>query len=255
MGQKKFFANAVKTVFALATVAIISMIFAACSKDNGGNNEDEPDNGEAYVVKSADEKTLTFYYDTQKASRPGTVWDIENKHEGTDFPIWTGTWVNPNKTITQVVFDPSFKEFRPKTTAKWFCESTALTQITGIENLNTSEVTDMGRMFCYCRALTELDVTKFDTKNVTNMYSMFSYCKTLDKLDLTNFDTKKVTTMESMFYGCTALTTIYCNDKWTCSQSEDMFAGCSSLKGAVTYDGSRIDATMANPTTGYFTNK
>lgn len=59
MGQKKFFANAVKVAFSFAITMM--MAFAACSKDNGGNNDDEPDNGEAYVVKSADGTTLTFY--------------------------------------------------------------------------------------------------------------------------------------------------------------------------------------------------
>lgn len=307
MGQKKFFANAVKVAFSFAITMMMAMAFAACSKDNGGNNEDEPDNGEAYVVKSADGTTLTFYYDTQKASRSGTVWGIENKHEGTDFPIWTGTWVNPNKTIIQVVFDPSFKEFRPKTTAKWFCESTALTQITGIENLNTSKVTDMSGMFNNCNALTQLDATKFDTKNVTdmdgmfvcccklksldvsnfntanvtNMKSLFSMCSEVESLDVSNFNTAKVTNtngmfwgckklkqldlsnfnvskvedMEDMFQNCKTLRTIYCNDKWTCSESDNMFDGCTNLKGAVPYDENKVDATMANPTNGYFTNK
>lgn len=33
---------------------------------------------EAYVVKSSDKKTLTFYYDDQKSSRTGSnVWGIE----------------------------------------------------------------------------------------------------------------------------------------------------------------------------------
>ena len=31
---------------------------------------------EAYVVKSTDETTLTFYYDAKKAKRRGTVWSI-----------------------------------------------------------------------------------------------------------------------------------------------------------------------------------
>ena len=306
MGQKKFFANAVKVAFSFAIT--VMMAFAACSKDNGGNNDDEPDNGEAYVVKSADGTTLTFYYDTQKASRPGTVWGIENKHEGTSFPIWTGTEENKNKTITQVALDPSFKKFRPTTTAKWFCNLTVLTQITGIENLNTSKVTDMSGMFNNCNALTQLDATKFDTKNVTDMSDMFCYCealtsldissnfntakvtnmngmfyyckaiisldvsnfntakvtntngmfwgcKKLKQLDLSNFNVSKVEDMEDMFQNCKALRTIYCNDKWTCSQSDNMFDDCTNLKGAVPYDENKVDATMANPTTGYFTNK
>ena len=32
-----------------------------------------------------------------------------------------------------------------------------------------------------------------------------------------------------------------------------MFKGCTQLQGAVKYDASKLDGTMANPTTGYFT--
>ena len=72
---------------------------------------------EAYVVKSDDGKTLTFYYDTQKATRPGTKWGIEEKHKESSTLAWAGIDGTPNRTITQAVIDPSFKEFRPKTTA------------------------------------------------------------------------------------------------------------------------------------------
>jgi len=34
-----------------------------------------------------------------------------------------------------------------------------------------------------------------------------------------------------------------------------MFYGCTKLVGAVPYDSTKIDVTMANPTTGYFTRK
>ena len=34
-----------------------------------------------------------------------------------------------------------------------------------------------------------------------------------------------------------------------------MFNNCKKLKGAVSYDSGKIDATMANPNTGYFTKK
>ena len=81
---------------------------------------------EAYVVRSG--ITLTFYYDTQKAIRPGTKWGIEEEHEGTFIPAWAGTDGTPNTTTTQAVFDPSFKDFRPKTTARWFNYFKALTQ-------------------------------------------------------------------------------------------------------------------------------
>ena len=61
-----------------------------------------------------------------------------------------------------------------------------------------------------------------------------------------------------MFYNCSALTTIYCNDDWksdVVQNSVNMFADCTNLKGAVAYDATKTDVTMANPTTGYFTKK
>ena len=236
---------------------------------------------EAYVVKSDDGKNLTFYYDTQKATRPGTKWGIEEKHEGTSIPAWAGTSGIPNTTTTQAVIDPSFKDFRPKTTVFWFNQLQALTQITGIEHLNTSEVTnmrsmfygcaaltrldvsnfntanvtDMACMFAECAALTQLDVSKFDTHNVTRMNWMFGECSALPQLDVSNFNTANVTNIGYMFSNCAVLTTIYCNKAWTCGNSAYMFIYCKKLKGAVSYDENKIDATMANPDTGYFTKK
>ena len=61
--------------------------------------------------------------------------------------------------------------------------------------------------------------------------------------------------MIQMFYGCNSLQTIYCNNTWTCSRSWGMFSGCTSLQGAVPYNESKTDASMANPETGYFTKK
>ena len=288
---------------------------------------------EAYVSQSADETTLTFYYDTLRATRTGTTWGIgETKKEGyIPVPAWAGTSQEVDTTTTRVVFDASFRDFRPTTTAKWFYRCEALKQIEGLEYLNTSEVKDMCRMFYGCSALTALDLKNFNTKNVTDMSSMFAKCWALTSLDLKNFNTQNVTDMSlmfsrcvaltsldlkdfntqnvtdmsSMFYNCTALTsldlqhfntenvtnmslmftgcsaltsldlenfdtqyvtdmremfsycaaltTINCNTTWWCPESENMFAGCTKLKGAVAYDKNKVDAEMANPETGYFT--
>ena len=58
-----------------------------------------------------------------------------------------------------------------------------------------------------------------------------------------------------MFSGCSALTAIYCPNTWQSNESKDMFAGCTKLQGAVAYDANKLDVTMANPTTGYFTKE
>ena len=58
-----------------------------------------------------------------------------------------------------------------------------------------------------------------------------------------------------MFYGCSGLKTILNPNTWRCENSKDMFKGCTQLKGAVKYDENKLDVTMANPTTGYFSRK
>ena len=212
---------------------------------------------EAYVAQSADKTTLTFYYDDQRATRTGTTWGIEEtkKEGGVASPAWAGTSQEVDTTSSRVVFDASFRDFRPTTTARWFCDYRALKQIEGLEYLNTSEAKDMSAMFLHCSGLTSLDVSHFNTQNVTDMSNMFSDCSALTSLDVSHFNTQNVTDMRERFLGCSALTTIKCHGAWQCSRSEDMFVGCTQLKGAVAYDENKTDATMANPKTGYFTAK
>ena len=343
---------------------------------------------EPYVVKSSDKKTLTFYYDNKISSRTGTAWGLVRTQieSGFSFPIWSGTWTKPETEVTTVIFDASFKNYRPKNTKYWFLNITNLETIKGIENLNTSEVTTMSSMFekceklstlnlssfntenvqnmedmfehchnltslnlssfntekvqnmkgmftychnltslnlssfntenvefmsamfyechklasldlskfntkkvkdmssmfyhCYklssvalssffnteevlymnlmfsgCEKLSSIDVSCFKTKSIKSMEGMFSGCSSLTSLDLSNFKTEKVEDMRSMFDGCKSLKTIYCNDTWTCAESSYMFYDCTKLKGAVKYDASKVDVSMANPNTGYFTKK
>ena len=165
---------------------------------------------EAYVAQSEDETTLTFYYDALRATCTGTTWGIEETKKEGDIPVpaWAGTSQEENTTTARVVFDASFRDFRPTTTAKWFFDCKALKQIEGMEYLNTSEVKDMSGMFYGCSALTSLDLKHFNTKNVTHMGSLFAICTALTSIDLKNFDTQNVTNMSNMFFNCVALTSL-----------------------------------------------
>ena len=189
---------------------------------------------EAYVVKSTDETTLTFYYDAKKAKRRGTVWSINRMRteEMGKFPIWAGSYLLEESSISKVIFDASFKYFRPKNTSFWFMSMRELRQIIGIENLNTSQVTDMSSMFSNCTELTRIDLTHFDTRNVTCMSEMFGGCSALKGLDVSRFDTRKVTRMGGMFGGCSSLTELDVS-KFDTSNVTDMrcmFNKCSALK-------------------------
>ena len=187
---------------------------------------------EAYVSQSEDQTTLTFYYDALRSTRTGTTWEImEYSSENKIYPAWAGTWDWADKTTTRVVFDASFRDFRPTTTATWFFRCNALKQIEGLEYLNTSEVKDMSSMFYDCQALTSIDLKHFNTKNVTDMSWMFCDCVALTSLDLKNFDTKNVTKMGSMFAGCAALTSINLKNVNTKKVTDMswMFYDCAAL--------------------------
>ncbi len=184
---------------------------------------------EAYVSQSEDQTTLTFYYDALRSTRTGTTWGIGENFMF--FPAWAGTSQEVDTTTTRVVFDASFRDFRPTTTAKWFYDCNALKQIEGLEYLNTSEVKDMSRMFWGCSALTSLDLKHFNTQNVTNMEWMFRRCEALTSLDLKSFNTQNVTDMRKMFANCWRLKSLDLKNFNTqkATDMSGMFEGCSAL--------------------------
>ena len=183
--------------------ALISFLLATSQRAQAQTRE-------AYVSRSANGTTLTFYYDDQRATRTGKSWVIEEtkKERGYTFPVWAEMWHGEDRITTRVVFDASFRDFRPTTTAEWFRNCTVLRKIGGLEHLNTSEVKDMSRMFDGCSGLPSLDLSHFNTQNVTNMSEMFYGCSGLTSLDLSHFNTQNVTDMKEMFDGCSGLTSL-----------------------------------------------
>lgn len=83
-----------------------------------------------------------------------------------------------------------------------------VTDINGLNVLDTSDVTDISGMFCFCESLTSVDLSSFDTRKVTDMTSMFKMTFDLTALDLSGFDTSRVVSMEAMFQCASSLTTL-----------------------------------------------
>lgn len=119
-----------------------------------------------------------------------------------------------------------------------------------LNNLDTSQVTNMNSMFELCLYMTKLDISNFNTSQVTSMNSMFKDCNSIKELDLHSFDFSKIESgcINSMFLswqsGGSALTTILVKSGTDLSgtKSYTVFDGATRLKG--TYD-------PENPTT-YF---
>lgn len=182
-----------------------------------------------YAVYNDNNSTLTFYCDGQQGAHFTSAETIYNLNEGTAIPGWytDGNSIN----TTKVVFDESFAAARPTSTYYWFAEMYDLPGITGIQYLNTSEVTTMASMFWECGSLSAVDVSGFDTHNVTNMSNMFSQCYELTSLDVSGWDTSNVTDMSWIFGSCSKLTALDVSHFNTSNVTsmENMFDGCSGL--------------------------
>ena len=209
---------------------------------------------ESYAIFTPNNNTLTFYF----GDKPDGAYSLNGS-----FPEWQndGTFA----VVTRVVFDSSFAQARPTSTAYWFYNMGNLTLISNLNYLNTSSVILMQNMFAGCKKLTGLDLSSFNTSQVTRMISMFNGCENLTSLDLSSFDTSNVTFMSSMFNNCSGLKTVTVSSAWNTSavtNSQSMFYNCTSLVGGAgtTYSPSHTDASYAhidggpsNP--GYFTGE
>ena len=208
-----------------------------------------------YAIFDSSTGTLTFKYGVKPVGE--NVFDTDDTSKAfADYDY--APWYWQRGDLKAVVFDASFAEARPKTTAYWFYDNMWLKSISGLEYLNTSEVgdmsnmfaksiglneidvshfntpkvTDMSYMFFECTSLDGLDLSSFNTENVTNMSSMFSNCWVLTKLDLSGFNTSNVTSMRAMFSSCEILTLLNVSSFNTSKvkDMEYMFTGCKSLK-------------------------
>ena len=173
-------------------------------------------------VKYAD-GTLTFRCGYKKTLG-------ENEYELNSGENWP-KWFTYASKISKVVFEASFANARPTNCYAWFVNFKNLTQIEGIENLNTENVTSMRDMFNGCSSLTSLDLTNFNTAKVTDMKLLFANCSALESLDLSMFNTENVTSMPSMFNGATNLKTLNVSNFNTekVNNMGHMFANCPNL--------------------------
>ena len=152
---------------------------------------------EAYACITPEDSTMTFYYDNLRSTRPGTTYNADN---GNNRARWNsdGSYLS----VARVVFDPSFAGTTNIKPAYWFYNMKNLTEIIGMEYLNTSQVTTTHWMFYGCEKLRSIDLSHFSTESLTNMSRMFGGCKSLESLDLSHFNTENVTDMSNSFAGC-----------------------------------------------------
>ena len=111
---------------------------------------------------------------------------------------------NRNSVLKVIIEEP----IAPISFSSFFYYYTNLLEIKNMQNIHTENSTSMSSMFCDCKKLSGIDVSRWDTGNVTSMNNIFSRCYVVNKLDVGGFDTSNVTDMGYMFNNCNKISEI-----------------------------------------------
>ncbi len=246
------------------------------------NTEDEEDEADgdlgtlavgdicAFAFYCADDTSLNFYYGEQPAVGDQidgkTVSNVYTEFEDKTYTNSTTSgppWYSVRASVTSVVVDASFHDVQPSAMAYWFNGFENCVEFTGLENIDTSNVTSMLDTFHECKSVTSLDLSSWDTGKVTTMVQMFYNCDNLaylnvsgfvtssataingmlrdmyaiTELDLTGWDTSNVTAINALFRNDYALKTVYVDENWNLSKvttdnnRKNLFYHCYSIVG------------------------
>ncbi|MUO32384.1 MucBP domain-containing protein [Enterococcus gallinarum] len=128
-----------------------------------------------------------------------------------------------------------------------------VTEFVGLENLDTSQVSDMSYMFSHMNRLTTINLRHLDTNNVVKMSRMFLNVSSLKEIDVSNFNTGKVVNMLGMFTNMTSLTNLDLSNFTTRNVAffQEMFLGMVNL---ITLNLSHFDTSRGNSMSRTFEN-
>ena len=237
--------------------------FHAAMANIGGSTPTPPPGNPPTHTGTLTTAPWRIYPDGTLAISPGSI----------TWPAAQSPWHNYREIITQVVIEgpitagPSLRGL--------FAHLANVTEITGLNYLDTTAVTNMRGMFNGAGSLAYLDVSAWDTSNVTDMAAMFNsiaatsldvsgwdtsrvstmnrmfqYANNLTTLDVSNWDTGNVTDMEAIFHD-TAITTLDVSG-WNTSQVTTMNRMFQRTPNLAALDVSRWDTGNVTDMTGIF---
>ena len=121
--------------FLFAVAAAVMMTFAVQAEKT------------AKVVLTDGDHTLKFVYDEMDYGAQNTHWFSVADAEKID-PFWSEVpWYDKRGAINKVVFDESFRAYRPTQCCSWFYGFSSLATIEGISNLDTSAATNFAKAY------------------------------------------------------------------------------------------------------------
>lgn len=237
----------------------------------------------AYTYYDEDTKTFYFKYDDKKFTHdPATVGNLNSQYEevNTDYeddghftfcehlkPYWSSKRYDAKKVVFEDNFINYVNTTKPlKSCFGLFQGFSKLTEINGLDKINTGEVNDMSRMFLGCMSLTQEAIqhilNALDFSNVQMMSSMFEGAfvvgdgvdlelkdwnatkvvfvddmfreSGIKNLKITNFGGNKIVDMRRMFYKCPKLESVefdgWKGDDGVFAEAEAMFYESEKLQ-------------------------
>ena len=169
----------------------------------------------------SDPQTITLVYSKSKTDNTweGVPYTFNNGvlslgEKGKNYPIDNLT--NKNISISQNISGVNVDEIKEidlnapiaisGSAQRLFSKLSNLVSIKGLNNLQTSQITNFSYMFADCPKLTTLDLSTFETAKATSYSSMFSGDSALTSVDLSSFTVTDDALTFSMFDSCSNLT-------------------------------------------------
>lgn len=112
-----------------------------------------------------------------------------------------------------------------------FCDCKSLSSL-DVSRFDKSKMSSISAMFYGCKGLLSIDVSGFDTSKNTSLYGVFNNCKLLKEIDVSGFNTSNTTGIYEMFLNCELLEKIDASgfDTSKIKDFNNMFNGCKSIK-------------------------
>ena len=178
------------------------------------------DNKYAILYSNGD---LVFQQGNRPDETKGTVAESWTGFDNNDTHPWSG-----RTDVKRVIYDVDVKTVNA---TSYFHGMSGLTEIVGLEHLDTSTVRSFSKMFHGCSKLANNDFDKLNTDMAVTCGSMFYSCQKIRDFDYSKWTLSNVTNVESMFYNCDALTNVDLSS-WSLANAgglANMFYDCDGL--------------------------
>ena len=204
---------ALAAMLLIGTLSLTSSTPAYAADGAGTVNNNREENPEGFgtgiifdsSISAEAVRTITF---ADTIPTTGTCWNagVEG-YEATVVGCATPSAVDTSKYDVTYGANGTYPKF-PADSRWMFGRLDSLVSISNLNQVDTSNVTDMSDMFKESYSLESVDVSGWNTMNVTEMYMMFQQCTSLTSLDLSDWYTPNATSMMEMFCYCTSLTSL-----------------------------------------------